>query len=197
MNKTQFLQQLRRGLSQLPAEEIEKQIAYYSELIDDMVEDGMTEFETVERLGSVQEIYENILRDMPLPLLVKTRARPRGGWTALSIILIVLGFPIWFSLAVGALIAIAAVYVVIWALVFAAFAVVLAIVLCAVVFVLLFVRLLFSSVAAAVLALGCAFLFAGIGIVASLIAVACAKLIIKATAAIGRSIKSLFIRKEC
>lgn len=196
MNKAQFLNELRRGLSQLPAGEIEKQLGYYSELIDDMMEDGMTEYEAVSRLGSVQEIYENILRDMPLPLLVKTRAKPKGGWTALSIILIILGFPVWFTLAVGALIAIGSVYVVIWALVFAAFAVVLAIVLCAVVFGVLFIRLLFSSVAAAVLALGCAFVFAGIGIVAALIAVACAKLIVKATIAIGRGIKSLFIRKE-
>lgn len=196
MNKAQFLQQLRRGLSQLPAGEIEKQIGYYSELIDDMVEDGMTEYEAVERLGSVQEIYESILRDMPLPLLVKSRAKPKGGWTALSIILIILGFPVWFTLAVGALIAVASVYVVIWALVFSAFAVVLAIVICAVVFVVLFIRLLFSSVAAAVLALGCAFVLAGIGIVAVIIAVACTKLIVKATAAVGRGIKSLFIRKE-
>lgn len=196
MNKAQFLNEIRRGLSQLPAGEIEKQLGYYSELIDDMMEDGMTEYEAVSRLGSVQEIYENILRDMPLPLLVKTRAKPKGGWTSLSIILIILGFPVWFTLAVGALIAIGSVYVVIWALVFAAFAVVLAIVLCAVVFGVLFVRLLFSSVAAAVLALGCAFVFAGIGIAAALVALACAKLIVKATAAIGRWIKSLFIRKE-
>lgn len=196
MNKAQFFNELSRGLSQLPVEEIEKQIAYYSELIDDMVEDGMTECEAVERLGSVQEIYENILRDMPLPLLVKTRARPRGGWTALSVVLIILGFPIWFTLAVGLLIAIASLYIVIWALVFAAFAVVFAIVICAVVFAALFIKLLFSSVAAAILALGCALAFAGVSIIAFIIAIACGKLIVRATAAIGRGVKSIFIRKE-
>ena len=41
MNKQQFLHALRKGLSQLPEEEIKKQAAYYSEIIDDMVERGI------------------------------------------------------------------------------------------------------------------------------------------------------------
>lgn len=196
MNKAQFLNELRRGLSQLPPEEIDKQLSYYSELIDDMIEDGMTEQEATERLGSVQEIYENILRDMPLPLLVKTRAKPKNGWTAMSIILIILGFPIWFSLAVILLVAVASVYVVIWALVIVAFAVVLATIACAILFVIFFLRLLFSSAAAALLALGLGLACAGAAVIAGLIAITCCKLIVKATAAIGRGIKSLFIRKE-
>lgn len=196
MNKQQFLDALRRGLSQLPVEEIEKQTAYYSELIDDMMEDGMTEYEAVSRLGSVQEIYENILQDMPLPLLVRTRAKPRGGWTTLSIVLIVLGFPIFFVVFMCLMAAALVLYVSIWALVVAAFAVVLGIVLAAAAFIVLFIRLLFSSISAALLALGLALVFGGIAIAAGLLAVGCCKLIVKATAAAGRWIKKLFIRKE-
>lgn len=196
MNKQQFLDALRRGLSQLPTEEIEKQLAYYSELIDDMVEDGMTEQEAVERLGSVEEIYENILLETPLPLLVKSKARPRGGWTALTVVLVILGFPIWFSIAAALFAVVLSVYAVIWALVIVAFAVVLAIILAVVLFVIFFVRLLFTSLSAALLALGFALGLAGAAMLAGLIAVGCCKLIIRATAAIGRGIKSLFIRKE-
>lgn len=196
MNKQQFLSALRRGLSQLPPEEIEKQAAYYSELIDDMVEDGMTEYEAVSRLGSVEDIYQDILQNMPLPLLVRTGAKPKGGWTALSIVLIILGFPIWFSLAVAVLAVIFSVYIVIWVVVIVAFAVVLALAACAVAAIVAFVRLLFGSVALAILALGCAFVLAGFGIAAWLLAVAFAKLVVRATAAIGRSVKRIFIRKE-
>ncbi len=196
MNKQQFLFALRKGLSQLPPEEIEKQAAYYSELIDDMVEDGMTEYEAVARLGSVEDIYQDILQNMPLPLLVKTRAKPKGGWTTLSIVLIILGFPIWFSLAVTVLAVLLSVYIVIWAVVIVAFAVVLCFAVCTLAAVVLFVRFLFSGAALAVLALGCAFVLAGLAILTWLLSVALAKLVVKGTAAIGRGVKSLFIRKE-
>lgn len=196
MNKEQFLADLRRGLSQLPDEETEKQLAYFSELIDDMVEDGMTEYEAVSRLGSVEDIYQDILQNTPLPLLVRTRAKPRGGWTALSIVLIILGFPIWFSLAAALFAVILSVYAVIWAVVVVAFAVVLVLALCAALFVLLFVKLMLTSVPAAVLALGCALALCGLVVGAWLLSVAAAKLIVRATAAIGRGVKSLFIRKE-
>jgi len=196
MNKQQFLDALRRGLSQLPSEEIEKQLAYYSELIDDMTEDGMTEYEAVSRLGSVQEIYENILQEMPLPLLMKTRARPKGGWTALSIILIILGFPIWFSLLVAVVAVVLAVYVSIWAIGISVFAVVLAILVCAVALVVFFFILLFSKLSAAVLALGTGFVLAGVAILLGLGAFYFCKGIVKATAATGRAVKRLFIRKE-
>lgn len=196
MNKQAFLAALRRGLSQLPPEEIEKQAAYYSELIDDMCEDGMTEYEAVKKLGSVEDIYRDILQNMPLPLLVKSRAKPKGGWTALSIVLIVLGFPIWFSLAVTVFAVALSLYIVIWALVIVAFAVVLSFAACALGALLVFVRALFSGAAPALLALGCALVLAGLAIVAWLLAVAFAKLIVKATGAMGRGIKRVFIRKE-
>ena len=196
MYKEQFLSALRRGLSQLPPEEIEKQVAYYSELIDDMTEDGMTEYEAVSRLGSVEDIYQDILQNMPLPLLVKSRAKPKGGWTALSIVLIILGFPIWFSLAVALFAVVFSIYIVIWVLVIVVFAVFISFAACVLALIVLFVRFLFSGAALAVLALGCAFVLAGLAILTWILAVAFAKLIVKATAAIGRGVKSLFIRKE-
>ena len=43
MNKAQFMKQLEQNLAQLPWEEIRKRIDYYEEMIDDRMEDGMTE----------------------------------------------------------------------------------------------------------------------------------------------------------
>lgn len=196
MNKQQFLDALRHGLSQLPGEEIEKQVAYYSELIDDMTEDGMTEYEAVSRLGSVQEIYENILQEMPLPLLVKTRARPKGGWSALTIILIILGFPIWFSVLAAVFAVVLGVYVSIWAIAIALFAAVLAIAVCAIALAVFFFILLFSKLSAAVLAMGAGLILAAVAILLGLGTFYFCKGIVKATAASGRAVKRLFIRKE-
>jgi uncharacterized membrane protein len=47
MNKSQFLKQLAAKLEGLRQHEIDSTIFYYSEMIDDRVEDGMSEEEAV------------------------------------------------------------------------------------------------------------------------------------------------------
>jgi len=127
MTKREFLDDLKSRLSQLPPDEIGKRLAYYAELIDDMVEDGMEEAAAVAKLGDVSKIADDILREQPLPTLVKSRVRPSGGWTALDIVLLVLGFPVWFPILMAFLAVVLSVYVVIWSVVVVLFAVVFAI----------------------------------------------------------------------
>ena len=43
MNKQEFLAQLRKGLSGLPKEDIDERLTFYSEMIDDRMEDGIPE----------------------------------------------------------------------------------------------------------------------------------------------------------
>ena len=47
MNKTEFLNELKDGLSGLPREDVEERLSFYGEMIDDRVEEGMTEEEAV------------------------------------------------------------------------------------------------------------------------------------------------------
>lgn len=65
MTKYEFLKQLRGELEGLPAAERKRQLDYYAELLDDMVEDGMDPEMAVERLGPVSEIANSIFRDNP------------------------------------------------------------------------------------------------------------------------------------
>ena len=58
MNKEEFLNALRSALAGLPQEDIEERLAFYSESIDDRVEDGLTEEEAVEAIGTVAEVRE-------------------------------------------------------------------------------------------------------------------------------------------
>ena len=124
MTKREFLDVLKGRLSQLPQEELEKQLAYYAELIDDMTEDGMDEALAVEKLGDVSKISENILQELPFPVLVKSRVRPGGGWTAFSIVLLVLGLPVWLPILAAIFAVVLSVYLVIWAVIVTLFAVV-------------------------------------------------------------------------
>ena len=45
MNKEKFLDALRRRLSGLPQEDIDERIAFYEEMIDDRMEEGLSEEE--------------------------------------------------------------------------------------------------------------------------------------------------------
>ena len=56
MNKTEFLAALERALSGLPEQDVQERLAFYGELIDDRVEEGLSEEEAVKERGSVDEI---------------------------------------------------------------------------------------------------------------------------------------------
>lgn len=61
MNKTAFLNSLRKQLKNLKSEELNKHISYYEELIADMTESGMTEEEAVAKIGSPDHAANEIL----------------------------------------------------------------------------------------------------------------------------------------
>lgn len=102
MNKQEYLDKLRGALAQMPADELEKQIAYYDELISDMCEDGMSEAEATAKLGDPSAVAAELLAALPLGTLVKSRIKSGEKPSALAIVLIVLGFPLWFPLLISA-----------------------------------------------------------------------------------------------
>ena len=77
MNKETFLLALYDELRGLPVEDKERSIAYYREMIDERVEDGMSEEEDVAALGSVEDIAAVILGSAPAT--VHAREKTRGG----------------------------------------------------------------------------------------------------------------------
>lgn len=77
MNRETFLDQLRIRLSQLPEEEMQKRLDYYNEMIEDMIEDGISEEDAVESFGSVDEIAQKIMQEVPLAALMKTKVKPK------------------------------------------------------------------------------------------------------------------------
>ena len=85
MKKEQYLALVRRYLSALPPEDIERSLAFYQECIEDRMEDGMTEEEAVASLESPEAAARAILMDMPIPKLVKARARSAGSRSSLNL----------------------------------------------------------------------------------------------------------------
>ena len=117
MGKQEFLVQLRKGLSGLPQEDIEERLTFYSEMIDDPMEEGLSESEAVSAIGTVDAIITQILSDTPLTKLVKEKAKPKRMVKPWEIVLLILGSPIWLSLLIAAFAIILAAYIVVWSVV--------------------------------------------------------------------------------
>ena len=101
MNKKEFLDQLRSKLSGLPQDDIEERVSFYSEMIDDRVEDGISEEDAVKDIGPVEEVVDTIMSEIPLSKLVKTKVKPRKNTPGWAIALIIIGFPVWFPLLIS------------------------------------------------------------------------------------------------
>ena len=78
MNKTEFLDALRHALGKLPSYEVEQSIAFYAEMIDDRIEDGMSEQEAVAALGSVHAIAEANTGSRTLNIVLLAILSPSG-----------------------------------------------------------------------------------------------------------------------
>jgi len=96
MTKQQFLKELRTRLSDLPYSDQRRSLDYYSEMIDDRIEDGLSEADAVKRVGTPAMAAAQILSDMPITTLA--RARVNTSRSALATALIIIGSPIWISL---------------------------------------------------------------------------------------------------
>ena len=132
MNKRDFLDRLRKGLSGLPRDDIEERLAFYSEMIDDRMEEGLSEEEAVSAIGSIDEIVAQVVADTPLAKIAKERIRSKRGLSVGEIVLLVLGSPIWLSLGITAFAVGVSAYAVLWSLIVSLWAVFASFVACAV-----------------------------------------------------------------
>lgn len=116
MTKQEFLTQLEQGLSGLPQNDRAERVEFYREMIEDRVEDGMTEEEAVAQIGSVSDIISQIIADIPMSKLIKERVASNKKPSVGVILLLVLGSPIWLSLLIAAAAVVLSFYIVLWAL---------------------------------------------------------------------------------
>lgn len=117
MDKYDFLDTLREKLSGLPKEDVWRSVEFYSEMIDDRIEEGMTEAQAVADMGDVNEIAQEIICTTPLAKIVKEKVKPKRRLRAWEVVLIVVGSPVWLSLFAALFCILLAVYIVIWAVV--------------------------------------------------------------------------------
>lgn len=117
MNKIQFLASLTQYLDRLPPAEAEEHLNFYREMIEDRIEDGLSEEEAVADVGDVEQIAAQILQDVPPQNFIPEKPRAKKKWKTWQIVLLALGSPVWFPLLIAALSVILALYLSWWTVV--------------------------------------------------------------------------------
>lgn len=195
MNKTEFLDALRRALGKLPSYEVEQSIAFYSEMIDDRIEDGMGEQEAVAALGSVSVIAAQIIAETPP--IPKAIAKANTGSRTLNIVLLAILSPLWVTLALAFVVVVFSVYLAIWAVIVALWAVVAALVLCAPIGMFgLDWCVATGYPLSGIWIFGCGLAGAGLGLFAWFGVLAVSKGLVNLTHAFARWVKGLFVKLQ-
>ena len=123
MNKQEFLEALKNGLSGLPQEDIDERIDFYSEMIDDKIEEGILEVEAVASIGGVEDIVSQTVAEVPITKLVKQKIKRENKLKAWEIVLLAVGSPIWISLLIAFLAVVLSLYISLWAVIISLWAV--------------------------------------------------------------------------
>lgn len=132
MTKIEFILSLNEKLSGLPRDDVRERLNFYSEMIEDRMEEGLSEEEAVLAVGSVDEIAAQIVSDIPEKNTEKEKTKSRRRFKAWEIVLLVLGSPVWLSLLIAAFAVIFSLYAVLWSVIVSLWAVFASIIACAV-----------------------------------------------------------------
>ena len=197
MRKNEFLEKLKGSLWAMPEADIQNSLDYYSEMIDDRMEDGLSEEEAVAAIGDLDEIVSQILGETPRPpATVKPKQQQKPDHTKTwLIILLIVGSPVWIPLAASAVATVLSVYVSLWSVVIVLYAVFFALAVASLgCFVGMFFML--GRPATAVVTLGASLLCAGLSILFLLLSNLAAKGMIALTKLAWKAIKSIFKGKE-
>ena len=197
MTKLQFLLALHNKLIGLPRNEVEERLSFYSEMIEDRMEEGMPEEEAVAAVGSVDQIATQITADIPLMKIVKEKVTPKRKRNAWEVTLLAVGSPVWVPLLIAAVAVVFSLYVSLWAIVVSLWATFASVAVCAVICVMIgLIFAISSDVYVGLMAVAAGFVCGGLAI---FLIYGC-KAATKGTARLGKltllAVKRSFTKKE-
>ncbi len=114
MLKDEFLKTLEVRLSGIPQEDLDKTLDYYNEIISDKQEDGMSEIDAVKSLGTLDEIVNNTLKEIPIKKLVKEKLNLNRKLKTWEIVVLSLTSIIWVPVSIVMIAAVLVLYVCLW-----------------------------------------------------------------------------------
>ena len=201
MLRDEYLNELRNRLNENDIPGADGMIEFYEEMIDDRMEDGMSEEEAVAAMEDIDQVIAQAKLNRPLPALMLDKVKEsqkkasESSKGLLWIVLAIVGFPVWFPLAIAFLSIVFTLYVSLWTIVIAIYAVELAFGISAVAcffggFAFVFGQIPFAT---ALALWGCALLLAGLCILMWKPILAATKGMIEMIKWLFGKIKSIFV----
>lgn len=117
MTKLTFLLSLHAALSHLPQDEVEARLHFYSEMIEDHMEEGLTEEAAVAAVGTIEEVAAQIAAEIPAPPTAPDTPQPKQQRKIWQIVLLILGASLWLPLLIAALAVALSLYASLWAVI--------------------------------------------------------------------------------
>lgn len=196
MRKQDLIKELRLNLSFLPKEEIDDRISFYSELIDDKIEEGVKEEDAIKSIGSIDEIINQIIDEMPLSKIAKDKIKQKRKLSGLEIALIIVGSPIWLSLLLSLIAVLFSLYIIGWSIVISIWAILISLIAVLVAGIVLTIISLFSNIYIVALSyLGATLVILGLTILMHYVCKIITRLYIKLTKLIVLSVKKKMLKR--
>ena len=195
MKKQEFLNELRKQLAGLPKDDLDNRINFYEEMINDRMDEGLSEEEAVADIGTVDDIVKQIASETPMLRLVAEKAKPKRTLRAWEIVLIVLGFPLWLPLLIVGLVLLFVGCLLFWILVIVTYVVEVALVGSSILGFVTFMAYLLDGGVVNLIPLGYAIIALGLAFVFIFACIGATKLTIFLHKKMFIGIKSAFIRK--
>ena len=197
MKKLEFISVLHNRLQNLPQTDVEDRLRFYVEMIEDRVEEGISEEEAIAQLGSIDELAVQIMQDIPLARLVKARTKSKKRLETGELILLIAGFPVWLPLLIAAGVVVLALYISLWAVLVSLWAVFVSCAACAVSGVAAGTVFCFGSGLTGVAVIGGGLICAGLAIFMFFGCKAITKGVFLLTKKLLWRVKKSFAEKEC
>ncbi len=181
MTKSEYLKQLNSALRPIKCKERQRSLAYFSEAIDDRMEDGVSEEQAVSELESIPAAAERIIAEASELGNLKVKRSP---WT---ITLVILGFPVWFPLLAAVAVIVLSLYMTVWILIGTLFIISVSFALSGVCSLVFLFWIVFLSPLSAIMAMGIGLILSGIGVALFIPAMYFAKGFVAATVSVWNS----------
>ena len=207
MTKMKFLQTLHEKLSHLPESDVEEHLNFYSEMIEDRMEEGFSEEEAVEAAGNIDEIAQQISAEFSsVPESNEETAGKDTDTDAANvkrhirwweITLIVIGAPVWLSLLISIVGVAFSLYLTLWAVIITLWAVFASASVCSVFSVLSGITFaLCEKQLTGIAIVGCGFICSGFSILFFFVCRAATKGTLIFTKKAAHRTKRIFTKKE-
>lgn len=196
MLKSEFLKQLENRLVGIPKEDLNRTIDYYNEIISDKQEDGMSEEEAINSLGSIDEIVKNILNEIPIKKLVKEKLQLNRKLKTWEIVLLSATSIIWVPIAIVMFAVILVLYVCLWSGVISLGAASISCLASSFIAIIGSIDFVTGNVCNGLFLIGTGIASLGIGVLLGILTFKFAKIMVIVCKKIILKIKSLFIRGE-